>query len=188
MPLNFMKPKTMALKSTIIKTHLSISDMDRHVYQDLSLTLAQHPSETEQRLMVRILAYVLQFQERLEFTKGLCADDEPEVWVKNYSDEIELWVELGLPEEKRLKKACNRAKNVVLYTYGENSQPIWWQKNQQKLANYQNLTVISLPYEATAQLANMVSRAITLTITIQDGEIWLSDEQNSVHIIPQQLK
>jgi uncharacterized protein YaeQ len=178
----------MALKSTIIKIHLSISDMDRHVYQDLSLTLAQHPSETEQRLMVRILAYVLQFQERLEFTKGLCADDEPEVWVKNYSDEIELWVELGLPEEKRIKKACNRAKHVVLYTYGENNQPIWWQKNQQKLASYQNLTVISLPYEATAQLTNMVSRAMTLTVTIQDGEIWLSDEQNSVHVIPQQLK
>lgn len=184
----FIRQSAMALKSTIIKAHLSISDMNRHIYQDISLTLAQHPSETEQRLMVRILAFILQFQEQLEFTKGLCADDEPEVWIKNYSDEIELWIELGLPEEKRLKKACNRAKQVVLYTYGENNQQIWWQKNQQKLATYDNLTIISLPYEATSQLAHMVSRAITLTATIQDNEVWLSDENNSVHIVVEQLK
>ena len=118
----------------------------------------------------------------------MCADDEPEVWIKNYSDEIELWIELGLPEEKRLKKACNRAKQVVLYTYGENNQQIWWQKNQQKLATYDNLTIISLPYETTSQMAHMVSRAITLTATVQDNEVWLSDENNSVHIVVEQLK
>ena len=178
----------MALKSTIIKTHLSLSDMDRHVYQTCSLTIAQHPSENEQRLMVRILAYALQYQEQLEFTKGLCADDEPEIWIKNYSDEIELWVELGLPDEKRLKKACNRAKQVVLYTYGENTQSIWWQKNQAKLMGYNNLSVISLPYSATAQLAKMAARAMTLTVTVQDGEIWVSDEQNSVQCQPDVLK
>ncbi|MBD1583326.1 YaeQ family protein [Pseudoalteromonas sp. S16_S37] len=178
----------MALKSTIIKTQLSLSDMDRHIYQTLSLTVAQHPSENEQRLMVRLLAYALQYQERLEFTKGLCADDEPEIWVKNYSDEIELWVELGLPDEKRLKKACNRAKQVVLYTYGENAQAIWWQKNQAKLANYDNLSVVSLPYSATELLAKMAARSLSLTVTVQDGEIWVSDEQNSVHCTPELLK
>ena len=135
----------MALKSTIIKAQLALSDMDKHVYETLSLTVAQHPSENEQRLMIRILAFALHYQERLEFTKGLCADDEPEVWLKNYNEEIELWIELGLPDEKRVKKACNRAKDVVLYCYGENNQEIWWQKNQPKLYSHDNLSVISLP-------------------------------------------
>jgi uncharacterized protein YaeQ len=178
----------MALKSTIIKTHLSLSDMDRHVYQDISATVAQHPSENEHRLMIRLLAYALQYQEQLEFTKGLCADDEPEIWVKNYSDEIELWVELGLPDEKRLKKACNKAKQVVLYAYGENTQAMWWQKNQSKLASYNNLSVISLPFSATEQLATMAARSISLTITVQDAEIWVSNEQQSVHLVPEVLK
>jgi uncharacterized protein YaeQ len=178
----------MALKSTILKLHLSLSDMDRHVYQDISLTLAQHPSETEQRLMIRILAYALQFQEYLEFTKGLSADDEPEIWVKNFSEEIELWVELGLPEEKRLKKACNRSKQVVLYTYGENTQSVWWQKNQQKLSSYTNLTIYSLAFEVTHQMAKMVDRSMNLTVTVQDGEIWLSNEQTSIHILPECIK
>ncbi|WP_105166611.1 YaeQ family protein [Pseudoalteromonas sp. T1lg23B] len=178
----------MALKSTIIKTQLSLSDMDRHIYQTCSVTVAQHPSENEQRLMVRLLAYALQYQEQLEFTKGLCADDEPEIWVKNYSDEIELWVDLGLPDEKRVKKACNKAKQVVLYTYGENTQTLWWQKNQAKLNGFDNLSVISLPYSATQQLAAMAARSISLTVTVQDKEIWISDEQRSVHLIPEQLK
>jgi len=174
----------MALKSTIIKAQLALSDMDKHVYETLSLTVAQHPSENEQRLMIRILAFALHYQERLEFTKGLCADDEPEVWLKNYNEEIELWIELGLPDEKRVKKACNRAKDVVLYCYGENNQEIWWQKNQPKLYSHDNLSVISLPYEATSQLATMVKRGMNLTVTVQDGEIWVSDEEQSVHIIP----
>lgn len=178
----------MALKATILKAQLSLSDMDRHVYQDCAMTIAQHPSETEQRVMIRILAYALQLQERLEFTKGLCEDDEPELWVKNYSDEIELWVDLGLPDEKRLKKACNRAKQVVLYTYGENTQGIWWQKNQSKLMQFANLSIYSLPFEATSQLATMAARSMALTVTIQDGEIWVSNESQSVQLLPTQLK
>lgn len=178
----------MALKATILKAQLSVSDMDNHVYQDCALTIAQHPSETEQRVMVRILAYALNLREHLEFTKGLCDDDEPEIWAKNYSDEIELWIDLGLPDEKRVKKACNRAKQVVLYTYGENTQEIWWQKNQSKLNSFDNLNVYSLPFDATSALAAMASRSMTLTVTVQDGEIWMSDAEHSVHILPRQLK
>ncbi|MFC3033315.1 YaeQ family protein [Pseudoalteromonas fenneropenaei] len=178
----------MALKSTIIKVALSISDMDRHVYQDCTATIAQHPSETEQRMMIRVLAYALNYQPELVFTKGLCADDEPELWVKNYSDEIEVWIELGLPDDKRVKKACNRAKQVILYSYGENNQTIWWQKNQSKLAQFDNLTVVSLPYQATEQLARLAKRALDLTITVQDGEIWLSDSEHSVHLVPTRLQ
>lgn len=98
----------MALKSTILKAQVSLSDMDRHYYQELSLTIAQHPSENAQRLMVRLLAYLLNADSNLEFTKGLCADDEPEIWRKSLSGEVLLWVELGLPDEKRLKKPQTR--------------------------------------------------------------------------------
>lgn len=177
----------MALKSTIIKAQLSLSDMDRHVYQDVNLTLAQHPSENEQRLMIRLLAYALNACEGLEFTKGLCADDEPELWVKNYSEEIELWVELGLPDEKRLKKACNKSKQVILYTYGENNQAIWWQKHQPKLYDFKNLSIFSLDYSATQALAQLADRSIKLTITIQDGEVWVSSDSANIEIKPQQL-
>lgn len=177
----------MALKATIIKALVTVSDMDRHIYQDLNLTIAQHPSETEQRLMIRVLAYALNTCEHLEFTKGLCADDEPEIWAKNYSGEIELWVELGLPEEKRLKKAVGRAKKVRLYTYGEGAQDIWWQKNASKLSQLKNLEIFSLPSHATQQIAALATRSMQLNITIQDGDVWLSDANNSVEIKPIQL-
>ncbi|TQF72494.1 YaeQ family protein [Pseudoalteromonas luteoviolacea] len=178
----------MALKSTILKAHLNISDMDRHVYTDKSLTIAQHPSENEQRLMVRLLAYILQYNEELTFTKGLCVDDEPAAWQKNLTDDVELWVDIGLPDEKRLKKAAVRAKQVVLYTYGENTQEIWWKKNQSAANQYSNLSVFSLPYSATSQMTELFARSMDLTATIQDGEIWLSNSEHSVQITPQQLK
>ncbi|WP_404341859.1 YaeQ family protein [Pseudoalteromonas mariniglutinosa] len=177
----------MALKSTIIKAQLSLSDMDKHLYQDFNLTLAQHPSENEQRLMVRLLAYALNAREGLEFTKGLCADDEPELWHKNYSGEIELWIELGLPDEKRVKKACNKSKQVVLYTYGENNQTIWWQKQQAKLSGFKNLTIFSLDFATTQALAALADRSMSLTVTVQDGDIWLTSESANIEIKPTQL-
>ncbi len=178
----------MALKATIIKVQLSLSDMDRHIYQDYNFTVAQHPSETEQRLMVRILAFALNASDRLCFTKGLCADDEPEIWDVNYSDEILLWVELGLPEEKRLKKACSRSEKVRLYAYGEGAQDVWWQKNQNKLTKLSNLEVFSLAFDTTQQLTHLAARNMQLQVTIQDGQIWFSDAENSVLIEPKLLK
>ena len=117
----------------------------------------------------------------------MCADDEPELWHINYSEEIELWIELGLPDEKRLKKACNKAKQVILYTYGENNQTIWWQKHQPKLYDFKNLSIFSLDYAATQALAALADRNIKLTITIQDGEVWVSSDTANIEIKPQQL-
>ena len=111
----------MALSATICKADLNIVDMDRHYYQQHSLTVAQHPSENDERLMIRLLAFALHADEFLSFTKGLSTDDEPDLWQKSLSGEIELWIELGLPSEKRLKKACGRAQQVILYTYGTGS-------------------------------------------------------------------
>ncbi|WP_105200379.1 MULTISPECIES: YaeQ family protein [unclassified Pseudoalteromonas] len=172
----------MALKATIIKARLNISDMNRHHYQEYPLTVAQHPSETEQRLMIRLLAFALHANDELQFTKGLCAEDEPELWQREMDDSISLWIDLGLPDEKRLKKACTRAQEVVLYAYGENNQEIWWQKNQQKLSQFKNLRVISLNYEQTQQLAAMASRSVDLTISIEDAEVWVSNQEQTLQI------
>ncbi|WP_440054489.1 YaeQ family protein [Pseudoalteromonas sp. T1lg65] len=177
----------MALKATIIKANLSLSDMDKHVYQDINLTVAQHPSENDHRLMLRLLAFALQYRDSLKFTKGLCADDEPEAWCIDDIGDITFWLDLGLPDEKRIKKACNKAKQVVLYSYGENTQTMWWQKHQQQLKQYANLTVFSLAFDETSQLALFANKAVNLTITVQDGEVWVSNESTTVHLKPIQL-
>ena len=109
------------------------------------------------------------------------------LWHVNYSEEIELWIELGLPDEKRLKKACNKAKKVILYTYGENNQAIWWQKHQPKLYEFKNLSIFSLDYAATQLLAALIDRNIKLAITIQDGEVWVNTDTTNIEIKPQQL-
>jgi uncharacterized protein YaeQ len=175
----------MALKATIFKATLNIADMDRHYYADHQLTLARHPSENDERMMVRLLAFALNASDPLEFTKGLSTDDEPELWQKSLSNEIELWIELGLPDESRLRKACNRSKRVILYTYGGRGVPIWWDKNKAKLARFNNLTCVNLDPEATEQLAGLAQRAMSLQVTVQDGEVTFSNEHGLVALTPE---
>lgn len=131
----------MALKATIYKAAVNIADMDRHFYHDATLTLAQHPSENEQRMMLRLLAWICHADERLVFTKGLSADDEPEIWQRNDHNGLEMWIEMGLPDEKRIRKACNQSPRVVLYAYGERAAHVWWQGMQGKVAGHKNLSV-----------------------------------------------
>ncbi|WLS78175.1 YaeQ family protein [Erwinia pyri] len=172
----------MALKATIYKATVNVADMDRNVFLDSSLTLARHPSETEERLMLRLLAWLVNAHERLTFTRGLSAEDEPEIWLLNDHNGIEVWVELGLPEERRVKRACNRSASVVLYTYNGRAAQIWWQQNQSKLAQQDNLTVRFLDDEQLKALTQLASRSMTLQATIQDGTIWLSDDQNHLEL------
>jgi len=174
----------MALKATIFKTTLHIADMDRHYYADHHLTVARHPSETDERMMIRLLTFALNASNNLEFTKGLSTDDEPELWQKSLTGSIELWVELGLPEEDRLRKACNRASKVILYTYGGRAVPVWWEKHHHKLERFSNLTIVDLPAEETAALAALAERSMTLQVGIQDGEVTISNEQNLVNLTP----
>ncbi|MGF2687497.1 YaeQ family protein [Marinobacter sp. DUT-3] len=177
----------MALKATIFKATLNIADMDRHYYGDHHLTVARHPSETDERMMIRLLAFVLNASETLEFTKGISTDDEPDLWQKSLSDDIELWVELGLPDESRLRKACNRAEQVILYTYGGRAVSLWWEKHRGKLSRFRNLTIIDLPPEATAELASLAERGMNLQCTIQDGEVNIGNEESLVSITPAPL-
>ncbi|PWC21215.1 hypothetical protein DDT52_06705 [Brenneria roseae subsp. roseae] len=172
----------MALKATVYKATVNIADMDRHFFHDASLTIAQHPSETEQRMMLRLLAWICHADENLRFTKGLSADDEPEIWLRNDTMELELWIELGLPDERRLKKACNQSRAVVLYAYSDRAGQVWRQNIADKIAGYKNLTVRFLDDRQLIQLTALAQRNMTLQATLQEGTIWLSDDKNSLEI------
>ncbi len=174
----------MAIKSTIFKVELDVTDMDRNHYQDYQLTIARHPSENDERMMVRILAFALNAHEFLQFTKGLSSEDEPDIWQKSLSDEIDLWIDLGQPDEKRIRKACGRSKNVKLYTYQQRSSIAWWQQHQQKFERFENLSVINFSDDAVQAIGLMAKRAMRLQCAIQDGSLWLSDGEQAVEIQP----
>ena len=172
----------MALKATIYKAMVNVADLDRNQFLDSNLTLARHPSETQERMMLRLLAWIKYANERLQFSRGLSAEDEPEIWQRNDHMGIDLWIELGLPEEKRLKKACSQSAQVALFTYNSRAAEVWWQQHQNKLKQYQNLSIWYLDDEQLAQLSDFAGRTMALQATIQDGAIWLSDSQNNLEI------
>ncbi|AYN27457.1 MULTISPECIES: YaeQ family protein [Buttiauxella] len=172
----------MALKATIYKAMVNVADLDRNQFLDSNLTLARHPSETQERMMLRLLAWIKYANERLQFSRGLSAEDEPEIWQRNDHMGIDLWIELGLPEEKRLKKACSQSAEVALFTYNSRAAEIWWQQHQNKLKQYQNLSIWYLDDEQLAKLCEFGTRSMNLQATIQDGAIWLSDAENNLEI------
>lgn len=174
----------MALKSTVVKAELQISDMDRHYYGSHGLTLAQHPSETDERLMVRLLAFALMAEDRLEFGKGLSNEEEPDLWRKDYTGLIEQWIDLGQPDESRIRKACGRANEVVVVNYGGRAADLWWDRNSTQLARHRNLTVLDIPVESVDALTALIVRSMRFNVMIQDGEMqWMTDDQ-VVSIVP----
>jgi len=172
----------MALKATIYKAMVNVADLDRNQFLDATLTLARHPSETQERLMLRLLAWIKHAHERLQFTRGLSAEEEPDAWLRNDHLGIDLWLEMGLPDERRIKKACTQAAEVALFAYNSRAAEIWWQQNKSKCAQYSNLSVWYLDDEQLAQLSAFAERTMNLQATIQDGAIWLSDNQNNLGI------
>ena len=174
----------MATKATIFKANYQITDMDRHYYQNHALTLARHPSETDERMMLRLLAFAHHASDTLTFTRGLSSSDEPDLWQKDLTGTIERWIELGQPEEKRIRKACGRAQQVVIYCYSGNSARIWWEQTGAALANIKNLTVLNIPSENSKALAQLARRNMQLQATIQDGDIWITDNETSVEVTP----
>ena len=174
----------MALSATIFKVELSISDMDRNYYADHQLTLARHPSETDERMMVRLLAFALHADEQLRFTKGLCADEEPDLWLKSLTGEIELWLDVGLPDERRVRKACNRAAQVCLYLYGRRGSEQWWLRNANKLQRFNNLSVFEVPDAACAEMTRLVQRSMAIQCTVQDREVYFTVGDQTCHVLP----
>jgi uncharacterized protein YaeQ len=160
-----------ALNSTVYKADLQVTDMDRHYYQAHALTVARHPSETEQRLMVRLLAFALHADDALVFAKDLNSDDEPALWRKQLTGDIDLWIEVGQPDEKRIRKACGRARQVVVYTYSGHGAQVWWKAIGPTLERTRNVSVFDLDAVSGAALTALAQRTMQLQCFVQDGHI-----------------
>lgn len=174
----------MALKATIFKVDLSVADMDRNLYEDFSLTLARHPSENDVRMMVRLLAFMRFADARLEFGKGLSTDEEPDLWLRDLTGVIDLWMVVGQPDERWLRKAAGRASRVVVFAYGDRVVDVWWEQNRATLEKLSNLTVFRLSAAETQALAALASRSMNLQCLIQDGEMLITAESGVVRIDP----
>lgn len=182
----------MALKSTIYKAQLNVADMDRGVYADHALTLALHPSETEERLMMRVLAYALlapadDRHGTLAFAKGLSDTDEPDLWQHALDGTLVQWIEVGQPDERRMRNAANRAERATFFAYAA-SVPIWWAGIADRLARVDRLAVWQIPAVQSAELAELAVRSMQLQITVQDGLVWVGDGRQSVELAPRVLK
>jgi uncharacterized protein YaeQ len=178
----------MAQKATIYKVELSVSDMDRHYYETHKLIVAKHPSETDERLMVRIVAFALNAHESLEMTKGISTDDEPDIWQKSLNGALDVWVALGLPSEKVMRQSCSKADKVIVYPYGGKTAEIWWDKIKKSTTRFENLQVINFSEQDTGALAKLASRAMRLQINIQDGDVMVSVGDSIVYLTPLKWK
>lgn len=184
----FLNAYLMALGSTIYKVELSIADIVRSYYADHVLSLARHPSETEERLMTRLLAFALHAHEDLRFGRGISTDDEPDLWQMDPTGAIELWIDVGLPDERSVRKACGRAGRVVVLAYGGRKRDMWWQQNAELLARNRNLDVVTVSPEETSQLAALAERSMRLSCTVQEGSAWIGSDHSGVNVEMQHLK
>lgn len=171
----------MALKSNVLKAELQVSDFSRDYYDTHALTLAQHPSETEERVMVRVLAFALHADPALVFGRGL-SSEEPDLWHKDLTGQIELWIEIGQPDEQSVRRACGRAKQVFVYTYSGNSAEAWWDKVGESLQRCSNLSVLDIARDSSKALAALARPGMQLQCFIQDGEVQMMSGADTVTI------
>ena len=164
----------MALRATVYKVQLEVSDLDRSHFAQYPLTLAMHPSETEERMMVRLLAFAMHAGQDVQFGKGLSAEDEAAVWEIDPTGEIKLWIDVGQPDESRIRKACGRSGRVVIYCYTR-SADVWWKQNQSWLEKLDKVQVIQLSVDDSATLASLAQRNMSLACTIQEGTVYLGE-------------
>src|SRR5512140_873757 len=178
----------MALKATIFKADLQIADMDRNYYHDHALTIARHPSETDERMMVRVLAFALNADEALEFGRGLSSEGEPDLVKRDLTGAIDLWIDVGLPDEREVRKASGRAREVKVYLYGGRSAAQWWAQNEGALARLRNVSVIEIPASVTGSVTSLAVRNMRIDCTIQDAQMWLAANGETLHFEPVVLK
>ncbi|MEY3996537.1 MAG: hypothetical protein RL344_880 [Pseudomonadota bacterium] len=182
----------MALKATIYKIHLSLSDMDRGCYGEHALTIAKHPSETEERMMNRVLAFALyrpisEDYGQLEFAKSMWDADEPDLWHKDLTGQTQHWIDVGLPDEARIKRVAARSIQATIIAFAS-STPVWWESLKNSVIRLKNLTVVQITSSDSQALAALAQRNMALQIMVQDGTIWLSSDNGSLEIQPQYLK
>ena len=181
----------MALKATIYKAQVQLSDLDRNIYRDHALTIARHPSETDERLLIRLLAFALnapgdQEGSPLELAKDMWEPDEPSLWQKDPTGRVTHWIDVGQPDEKRLLRTSARVDRLSVYSFSS-STPIWWKDLENRLTRLRNLTVWQIPAKESQSLAALAQRAMQLQVTVQDGSIWVGDGAQSVEITLQRL-
>ncbi|HRF56212.1 MAG TPA: YaeQ family protein [Campylobacterales bacterium] len=169
----------MAAGATIHKAQLNISDMDRNYYETHELTLAKHPSETDKRLMLRLAAFALNASDRLTITTGIDAEDEPALWEKDYSGDIKLWIDIGQPDEKRVRKACGRSEKVIIYTHSAGSATAWWYQNSGVYGRFKNLSVVHLH---TDEIESICERSMRLQCSISDGELSIHEGGKNAYV------
>ncbi len=179
----------MALKASIFKAELTVSDIDRHYYATHALTIARHPSETNERMMLRIAAFAAHASDGLTFGKGISTDEEPDLWDISANGDIALWLDLGLPSLDRLRKACAKAQRVQLWSYGSNRafNP-WWQKNEQPLQRFQHLFIARIHPTESEALAQLAAPNMAIQAMISDGDIHLTVNDSTVNLSPKTLK
>jgi uncharacterized protein YaeQ len=181
----------MAVKATIYKASVQLSDLDRQLYVDHALTIARHPSETDERMLIRILAFTLNAagsseHAALELAKDMWDADEPALWRKDLTGRIVHWIEVGQPDDKRMMRSSSTADRVSVYSFSS-STPIWWEEIRTKITRARNLTVWQIPSEQSRQLAELAQRSMDLQVTVQDGTIWIAEGERSVEVTPIRL-
>ncbi len=173
----------MALKATVFRVDLQVNDLERHYYARHVLTVARHPSETDERMMVRLLAFALHADPSLAFTRGLSTEGEPDLWRHADDGTLQLWVEVGLPEPRRLRRACASAREVAVVAYGGHAADLWWRRHGAALGGLANLAVVNVPSAASRALAGLVRRSMPLVCTRDGATAWLGDEATTVEVV-----
>jgi uncharacterized protein YaeQ len=181
----------MALKATIYKSTVQLADMDRNLYGDYELTIARHPSETDERLLIRLVAFALNVPAnpddgRLEFAKDMWDADEPALWRKSLTGDLEEWIEVGQPDEKRLLQCCGRSRHVTVYSFASSASQ-WWSSMGPKISSARNLAVWQIPAKQSQALAELANRTMKIDVTVQDGTIWMGDGGKSLEVSPVRL-
>jgi len=172
----------MAIGATIFKANLNLSNLNSHHYADFNLTLAKHPSENETRLMCRLIAFLHAAHDDLELTKGISSVDEPDLWQRDLSGNILHWIELGMPDEKRIRQASGKAQQVSIYTYHDNKAEIWLDKNRASLTANKKVKVFHINVQNNADIENLLFKTMNLGCIIEEDQMHLSDENQHMSV------
>ena len=172
----------MAIKPTIYKLRIAISDFNRDCYDSASLTVALHPSENLERMMARIVVYCLNMQENLTFTKGLSAIEEPDIWVKSLDDQLKLWIDMGEPTPDRVKKSSRLAPKVKVYSFNSKSDT-WWEQNKSKMQSFKNVEFYQLDWQQVQALATIAKRNMDWSLTISGDTIYIAAENQECELV-----
>lgn len=172
----------MALKATIFKLDLTVADITRSYYEDHALTIARHPSETDLRMLIRLAVFALNAHENLSFTKGLSTTDEPDLWQKSLTGEIEHWIDLGQPIDKRIRQSCGKAERVSIYTYQKNTAYLWYDTVKDTVERFKQLSVTHLALSDEKLVDRLIDRTMKLNCVIDGDQMQLSNDSVTLNI------